>query len=232
MGDVVGVDDVDGIGDADDVVVIYNYFRQGVALSNSTPCLNSYLRKGIELSDNAIQIFEKVNKLEINDYDTRNSHSKEILNAWAQAKFAIHDLKRAAKGFQKICTTVYLRERKQAFLTLGTLNRHMYNIALKESQQSPNCVVQDYIQPEQWHDLAVKHRRKAIYWFEQLRFYGDDQGSLELGYLYKELSQNNSTSFLEENALENAISYFEDVSRESSYYASACEELGILYQLS
>ena len=107
----------------------------------------------------------------------------------------------------------------------------MYNIAFKESQQSSNCVVQDYIPPEQWHDMAVKHRRKAIYWLEQVRSYGDDQGSLELGYLYKEIYQNNSTSFLEENALEKAIFYFEEVSNETGGFVAACEELGLLYQL-
>ena len=71
---------------------------------------------------------------------------------------------------------------------------------------------------------------KAIHWFDQAISSGDVQGSLELGYLYKEQYLATDCFFPKMFALQKAISYFEEVPEESSSFGTVCEELGLLYQ--
>lgn len=186
--------------------------------------------EGVNMSENAEQIFKEANILEINDCNARNARSKLILDAWEKMIIAIYHLERAAKDSPTIFDVPRCKQ-IQAFLILGTLNQQLYNIAVKESQQTPNCVVQDYPPAAQWYEMAGRHMRKAIYWFKQYRSNTYDHGSFELGNLYKEMYQNNSTSFLEENALEKAISYFEEVSEESLFYEFAYKELEMIKKL-
>ena len=185
---------------------------------------NFNFREGVEISENAKRIFEEANILEINDSNARNARSELILDAWAKMIIAIYHLERAAKDSPTIFDVPRYKQ-IQAFRILGTLNQQLYNIAVKESQQTPNCAA------AQWYEMAGQHMVKAIYWFKQYRSDTYDHGSFELGNLYKEIyqnnSQNNSTSFIE-NALEKAISYFEQVSEESLYYDFAYDELEML----
>jgi len=113
-------------------------------------------------------------------------------------------------------------------LDLGVFHLDLHDMALRLSRLEPYCVVHDDPSTRQWYQLTSHHLTEAIHWLERARSSGDVQGSLKLGYLYKEqYVASNSPDMI---ALHKAISYFEEVPEESSSFGTVCEELGLLYQ--
>jgi TPR repeat protein len=146
------------------------------------------------------------------------------------ANNAISSLEIASSRLPSIATDIGIT-RGQALVRLGEVYWYLFKYTLDQSHLSSKYTIRNGPSSIQWYQQAGLHLMKAIHWFDQARSSGDYQGSLELGYLYKEQFMSGTCFFPEMFALQKAISYFEEVPEESSSFVVACEQQGDIYQI-